>query len=141
MRGATRSLTLAGSAAAIALAVAGCGDSTSEDSKSDYGATSAAAETSRKAAATVLPGEAVQCGPGPWGLSVVVYTAKGPDFCSTATSVANDYAAQRDKQADGDIAVTVDNIRWVCGERSGDPNPFQECASQNESADVIRLFS
>lgn len=136
MRGVIGSLAMIGMAATATLVVAGCSD----DSKSESGATSAAA-TSKKASTTPLPGEAVQCGPGPWGLAVVTYTTKGADFCPTAMSVVNDYAVQRDKQADGDIAVTVDNIRWVCGERSGDPNPFQECASQNESADVVRLFS
>lgn len=136
MRGVIGSLAMIGMAATTTLVLAGCGD----DSKSESGATSAAA-TPKKASTTPLPGEAVQCGPGPWGLAVVTYTTKGADFCPTAMSVVNDYAVQRDKQTDGDIAVTVDNIRWVCGERSGDPNPFQECASQNESADVVRLFS
>lgn len=137
MRGAIGSLAIVGMAAATTLALTGCSD----DSKSESGATTGAAATSKKASTTPLPGEAVQCGPGPWGLAVVAYTTKGADFCPTAMSVVNDYAVQRDTRADGDIAVTVDNIRWVCGERSGDPNPFQECASQNESADVIRLFS
>ncbi|MBF6177463.1 hypothetical protein [Nocardia otitidiscaviarum] len=137
MRGAIGASALAGLAVAL-VAVTGCGDdSTSESSVTSSTTTSA---TSTRPA-TPLPGEPVQCGTGPWGLSVVVYTTKGPDFCAMALDVVNEYAAQRDSQPEGDIAVTVDNIRWVCAERQGDPNPYQECGSQNESADQIHLYS
>ncbi|WP_157535224.1 hypothetical protein [Nocardia inohanensis] len=51
------------------------------------------------------------------------------------------YADQRAGQSSGDIAVVVENVRWVCGERQGEPNPYQECSSQNESADKVRLYS
>ncbi|WP_405484134.1 hypothetical protein [Nocardia sp. NBC_00511] len=85
--------------------------------------------------------EAVQCGTGPWGLAVVASTAKGNDFCPVAHAVVDAYAADRAQQSNGDIAVTVGTVRWVCGQRQGDPNPYQECASQNESADLVRLHS
>ncbi|MGV9663894.1 hypothetical protein ACWDUL_08005 [Nocardia niigatensis] len=85
--------------------------------------------------------EAIQCGSGPWGLAVVVSTAKGNGFCPTALSVASAYADERAKQSTGDIAVIVDTVRWVCGERASTPHPVQECSSQNESADKVRLQS
>lgn len=133
---------IAGTALAVittALTLTACNDATS-NSSSD--ATSSAAKPATSAAAFPAAGhDAVQCGTGPWGLAVVASTAKGNDFCPTALSVAGAYADQRAKQSSGDIAVTVATIRWVCGERAGNPNPYQECASQNESADRVRLQS
>ncbi|MTE16181.1 hypothetical protein [Nocardia aurantiaca] len=85
--------------------------------------------------------EAIHCGTGPWGLAVVVSTAKGNDFCPTAISVVTAYADERAEQSTGDIAVTIDTVRWVCGERRSAPGSYQECSSQNESADKIRLQS
>ncbi|MFI6869207.1 hypothetical protein [Nocardia sp. NPDC050406] len=136
MRRAIESLVFIGLVGAVAL-TAGCGD----DSKPQAADTTTAAPTSAKPAPAVLPGEPVDCGTGPNGLAVIAHTTKGVDFCSHAVAVVDAYAAQREKQPDGDIAVTVDNMRWVCGERQGDPNPYQECASQNESADIVRLAS
>ncbi|WP_306359067.1 hypothetical protein [Nocardia sp. CC227C] len=137
MRGVIGASALIGMVVATA-AVAGCGDDSGSESSVTSSTTTSA--TSTRPAAP-LPGEPVQCGTGPWGLSVVLYTTKGADFCAMALDVVNEYAAQRDTRPDGDIAVTVDNIRWVCGERQGDPNPYQQCGSQNESADQIRLYS
>ncbi|QLY33367.1 hypothetical protein [Nocardia huaxiensis] len=127
-------------AAGVLLLTACDDDSPSDAAKASTTTTASAPATSP----APFPGpghEIVHCGTGPWGLAVVVATAKGNEYCPTATAVAAAYAADRDKQPDGDIAVTVDNMRWVCGERQGDPNPYQECASQNESADRIRLVS
>ncbi|AYF78224.1 hypothetical protein D7D52_35280 [Nocardia yunnanensis] len=113
----------------------------------DHSATASGPTTKPKSSATsaapfpAAGHQAVQCGTGPWGLAVVASTAHGDDFCPTALSVVTAYAADRANQSSGDIAVTVDTIRWVCGERQGDPNPYQECASQNESADKVRLLS
>ncbi|MVU83396.1 hypothetical protein GPX89_39935 [Nocardia sp. ET3-3] len=132
---------IAGAALAIAAAFAltACND-TSSTAASGTSTHPAAAPTS--AAAFPAAGhQAVQCGTGPWGLAVVASTAHGDDFCPTAISVVNAYAGQRAKQSTGDIAVEVDTIRWVCGERQGSPNPYQECSSQNESADKVRLLS
>ncbi|MBL1074495.1 hypothetical protein JK358_08805 [Nocardia sp. 2] len=129
-------------AGALLLPLAACGDdseNTSAPAKS--GSSTAATPATSPAPFPAAGHEIVHCGPGPWGLAVVVATAKGSEFCSTATAVAAAYASDRAKQPDGDIAVTVDNIRWVCGERQGDPNPYQECGSQNESADKVRLVS
>lgn len=138
MRGAIRSLAVVAMTATAALALAGCTDDSKSESSATATTTTAAAP---KASDAVLPGEPVQCGTGPWGLAVVAHTTKGAEFCPHAVAVVDAYAAQRRSQPDGDISVTVDNMPWVCGERQGDPNPFQECASQNESADNVRLYS
>ncbi|GAB2510969.1 hypothetical protein [Nocardia heshunensis] len=137
--GAALPLTAAVVALTAALTLTACNDSTS---------TAAVGSSTPKPAAPAAAGpfpaaghQAVHCGTGPWGLAVVASTAHGDDFCPTALSVVTAYADERSKKSTGDIAVTVDTIRWVCGERQGDPNPFQECASQNESADKVRLLS
>ncbi|WP_067567286.1 hypothetical protein [Nocardia acidivorans] len=138
MRGIQGPLTLAVCAATV-LAVAACGN----NDTADAAATSASRPSATPAAASqALPGqEAVPCGTGPDGLAVVTLTAKGTDFCATAVQVATTYTRERAKKADGDLAIEVADMRWVCGVRQGDPNPFQECASQNESADKVRLLS
>ncbi|WP_330179023.1 hypothetical protein OHB26_21240 [Nocardia sp. NBC_01503] len=138
MRGIQGPLAMAVIAAA-ALAVTGCGN----NDKAEAAATGASRPSATPAAASqALPGqEAVPCGTGPNGLAVVTLTAKGTDFCATAIQVATTYTQERTKKADGDLAIEVADMRWVCGERQGDPNPFQECASQNESADKVRLLS
>ncbi|WP_433562204.1 hypothetical protein ACQP1O_32575 [Nocardia sp. CA-151230] len=133
-----RTTAIAGAALAMATAFAltACNDNgpTVASGTSAHPATSAAAFPA-------AGHEAVQCGPGPWGLAVVVSTAKGTGFCPTALSVVTAYADERAKQSTGDIAVTVDTVRWVCGERPSTPNPYQECSSQNESAEKVRLQS
>ncbi|MEC3915990.1 hypothetical protein [Nocardia sp. CDC160] len=124
---------------ATALVLGACNDNSSSSSS----ATSTHPKPNATSAAPFPAAghDAIQCGTGPWGLAVVVSTAHGTDFCPTALSVVNAYADERAKQSNGDIAVVVDTIRWVCGERQGNPNPYQECASQNESADRVRLLS
>ncbi|MFE3195090.1 hypothetical protein ACFXHA_39215 [Nocardia sp. NPDC059240] len=132
---------IAGATLAItaALALTACNDSTSTAA---VGSTTPKPAAPTSAAAFPAAGhQAVQCGTGPWGLAVVASTAHGDDFCPTALSVVTAYADERGKQSSGDIAVTIDTIRWVCGQRQGDPNPYQECSSQNESADKVRLLS
>ncbi|MFI1919933.1 hypothetical protein [Nocardia sp. NPDC020380] len=136
----TGTLGIAVLAAVTAFGIAGCND------KSTTGATGGTSTSSQpsSAAAGAFPAsghELVQCGTGPWGLAVVASTVKGNDYCPTAMAVVNAYAEQRAKQPDGDVAVVVADIRWVCGERQGDPNPVQQCASQNESAEKVRLVS
>ncbi|MGW4351813.1 hypothetical protein ACWELJ_06930 [Nocardia sp. NPDC004582] len=133
---------ITGTALAIittAFTLSACDDATSNGASD---ATSGVAKPATSAAAFPAAGHsAVQCGTGPWGLAVIASTAKGNDFCPTALSVAGAYADERAKQSTGDIAVTVAAVRWVCGERAGNPNPYQECASQNESAEKVRLQS
>ncbi|MGW4247952.1 hypothetical protein [Nocardia sp. NPDC004722] len=138
--GAALPLTAAVVALTAALTLTACNDSTSTAAVGSSSPKAAAAPS----AAGPFPAaghQAVQCGTGPWGLAVVASTAHGDDFCPTALSVVTAYADERGKKSTGDIAVTVDTIRWVCGERQGNPNPYQECASQNESADKVRLYS
>ncbi|WP_440972397.1 hypothetical protein KP696_04340 [Nocardia seriolae] len=132
---------IAGAALAVttALTLAACNDNAAPGASPASGHPKPAAPTSGPFPAAGH--EAVHCGTGPWGLAVVASTAKGNDFCPTAISAVTAYADERGKQSDGDIAVTVDTVRWVCGERQGTPNPFQECSSQNESADRVRLLS
>ncbi|MFC9995893.1 hypothetical protein [Nocardia sp. NPDC127526] len=132
----SRPLTLL-AAGALAVTLAACSD----DADSHEGHSTAAPSTTVRADDTPTLGDPVHCGTGPFGLAVVAFTTKGPDFCPTALAVVNAYAEARNQQPEGDIPVTVDNIRWVCGERQGDPNPFQQCASQNESQDKVRLIS
>ncbi|MEV6769849.1 hypothetical protein AB0N05_14605 [Nocardia sp. NPDC051030] len=138
MRRILASLPLLAMAGALTLSLTACND----EAKSTVATSN---PTSAKPASTApFPAaghEIVHCGAGPWGLAIVAGTAKGNDFCPTASEVVNAYAAERAKQSNGDIAVTVADIRWVCGERQGNPNPYQECASQNESAEQIRLYS
>ncbi|WP_458689298.1 hypothetical protein [Nocardia tengchongensis] len=131
---------IAGTALAVittALTLTACNDTTTSSSDSGNSARPVASAAAFPAAGH----EAVQCGTGPWGLAVVASTTKGSDFCPTARAVAGAYADERAKQATGDIAVTVRTVRWVCRELAGDPNPYQECASQNESAERVRLQS
>lgn len=138
MRGVIGSSALIGIAVATVLAASGCND----DSKSESApATTPAAASSKERPPTPLPGDPVQCGPGALGLAVIAYTTKGNALCQTAVAVTDAYHNERARQPDGDIAVTVENVRWICGVRQGDPNPYQECASQNESADIVRLVS
>ncbi|MEV6068923.1 hypothetical protein AB0L82_20430 [Nocardia sp. NPDC052001] len=137
MRGILGPLAVA-ALAATTLTLTACGDG-----DSSAAITSAAKPTTVPAmAAQPLPGqEVVQCGSGPNGLAVVTFTTKGADFCPTALSVATSYVQERTKKSEGDVAIEVADMRWVCGERQGDPNPFEECASQNESADKVRMLS
>ncbi|MEU6584100.1 hypothetical protein [Nocardia sp. NPDC046763] len=133
-----RTTAIAGAALAMATAFAltACNDNTPTV------ASGPSAHPATSAAAFPAAGhEAVQCGAGPWGLTVVVSTAKGTGFCPTALSVVTAYADERAKQSTGDIAVIVGTVRWVCGEHPSAPNPYQECSSQNESADKVRLQS
>lgn len=136
MRKTTAALALATLAA---LGPTGCDDSSGTASQ----ATGAAANPAAPSAAPFpAPGhQAVDCGSDSGGRAIVVSTTKGAGFCTTAAAVVKAYSALRDGQPTGDIAVTLDTVRWVCGERRGDPDPYQECASQNESADKIRLLS
>ncbi|WP_040804012.1 hypothetical protein [Nocardia concava] len=137
-----RTTAIAGAALALtaAFALTACNDST-KAADAPAAATSAKPAPTSAAPFPAAGMEAVHCGTGPWGLAVVAATAKGNDFCPTALSVVTAYADERGKKSNGDIAVVVDTVRWVCGERQGTPNPYQECASQNESADKVRLLS
>ncbi|WP_067696990.1 hypothetical protein [Nocardia jejuensis] len=131
--------------AALAFGLSACNDTSSSSPAAATGtASTSTASLAPATSASAFPAaghELAECGTGPWGLAIVASTAKGNEFCQTAAEVVNAYATERTKKADGDIAVTVADIRWVCGERQGDPNPYQECASQNESAEEIRLVS
>ncbi|WP_067541453.1 hypothetical protein [Nocardia crassostreae] len=133
----TSPLTLIAAGTLTLAALTACSDT---DTDPHTGHTTPAPTTVR-ADDTPTLGDPVHCGTGPWDLAVVAFTTKGPDFCPTALSVVNAYADARKQQPEGDIPVVIDNIRWVCGERQGDSNPFQQCASQNESQDKIRLLS
>ncbi|MGX1805198.1 hypothetical protein ACWIGI_05745 [Nocardia sp. NPDC055321] len=126
--------------AVAVLATAGCSDDSTSESAPATSA-EASAQDSRPAAPLDPKLPVVDCGPGPLGLAVVAYTQKGTEFCGTALAVTTSYTDARKTQESGDIPVTIENVRWICGERQGDPNPFQECSSQNESADRIRLQS
>ncbi|MRH89420.1 hypothetical protein GFY24_18535 [Nocardia sp. SYP-A9097] len=138
MRGIQGPLAVAAVAAAV-LTVTACGNG---DRAAAAVTNASRPSTTPAAASTPLPGqESVQCGTGPGGLAVVTYTTKGADFCPTALLVATTYTQERAKKTGGDFAIQVADMRWVCGERQGDPNPYQECASQNESADKVRLLS
>ncbi|MCU1643718.1 MAG: hypothetical protein JWN03_3993 [Nocardia sp.] len=122
----------------VTLGLTAC-DDTADKAQSTVAATSSASSGAPQASATTLP--EVRCGVGDYGLTVVAYTAKGADFCPTAKAVANAYSqALVHDQHTGDTALTVDNLRWVCGERQGeDSKTYPECSSQNESAEKIRL--
>lgn len=140
MRGTAARIAVGIFTIALAGGVTACGDDSGTSAATSSAPSSAAPATSA-AAFPAVGHELVRCGTGPWGLAVVASTAKGNDFCPNASAVATAYADQRAGQSSGDIAVVVENVRWVCGERQGDPNPYQECASQNESADKVRLLS
>ncbi|WP_405135437.1 hypothetical protein [Nocardia sp. NBC_01388] len=125
---------------AVALSLAACNGAPATK-EAIQGPSPSSAAPSDNAYPTVTSDGAVDCGPGVNGLSVVALTTKGTDFCATALAVTNAYGDARKAQPKGDIPVTVNNIRWVCGERQGSPNSYQECASQNESAEKVRLYS
>ncbi|MEU7280899.1 hypothetical protein AB0A69_19235 [Streptomyces sp. NPDC045431] len=107
------------------------------------------AAPSSAAAPTVDPGaatKAVNCGTGWNGLSVVAVTTKGSSACGTAHRVANAYGdAVQAKHHGGTgrkvVVVHVDDARWKCRERQGDPNPYTECVNLKDRAEKVQLVS
>ncbi|MET9801404.1 hypothetical protein [Streptomyces sp. NPDC006368] len=121
----TAAVALAGSATLLALAAA------------PSGAATAAATPANPSG----PVESVLCGSGWNGLSVVALTTKGSTACGTAHRVADAYGKAVEVKYRKVVTLHVDDARWKCRERQGDPNPYTECVNLKDRGEKVQLVS
>jgi hypothetical protein len=83
--------------------------------------------------------QTVNCGSGPNGLAIVAITTRGSAACDTANAVINQFM-QASQPVNGAVAVQVGDTQWVCQRHPG-PGPYQECVSQQNPLEKVRLQS
>ncbi|WP_069166489.1 hypothetical protein [Nocardia altamirensis] len=94
-----------------------------------------------KSQRTETADEFVYCGSGTKGLAVFVSAPDGVGACAKAMAVTNAYGEQDNWSESKAVTVTVDGTPWSCQQKSGNPNPYQECVNQHDPREKARLSS